>query len=355
MNKLFSGFIFLLLSMNALAAQNLECVTFSGPPTGGQYGGPAQAEVKLASQNLPPDYRITGGGCDFGGATGFGHIVWSKPIDGGYSCKALARSGTEFIIATAYATACRVKRREFGNGLRNAAFSNAGLGGNTIGIARTVAGSIPYSIRICNLSGGVPIEVDVSATRKSRIEMNQCLEVDKPQRAFFRTPTSVSVDEHGSYSLFRAGTFPAEPRIGRATPVAGDKRVELAGFESAEAICQIPVPGEPFDSRSYWGYCKLNSLKGNKSYRVCFDTGYSNQGDALEYAGGLLRIVLDRSLMAKPNPGILDGYQYLAIAAGSCRDIFGIIDASVLVTDNSWNDQSVSKVSYRFAEIPSPK
>jgi hypothetical protein len=106
--------------------------------------------------------------------------------------------------------------------------------------ARANFGTIPYSIRVCNLSGGVPIEVDLSASRKSRVEMNQCLEVDKPQWAFFRTPTTVSVVELGSYAIFQPGTFKPQPKVGRATPVGSDKQVEIGLFRVAASACQKP-------------------------------------------------------------------------------------------------------------------
>lgn len=83
-------------------------------------------------------------------------------------------------------------------------------------------------------------------------------------------------------------------------------------MQTAVATCQKPAPGEPFEGRSYWGYCQLSELKGNKNYRVCFENGFSGQGQKLEYPGGLLPMVLDKSLMSKPNPGQLDAYSAAA-------------------------------------------
>ncbi len=72
----------------------------------------------------------------------------------------------------------------------------------------------------------------------------------------------------------------------------------------------------------------------------------------MAYAGGLLRLVLDHKLMEKAVREQLNSLDYLSIAPGSCFDLFGVNFASVLIVNNSWNEQSVSKISYSFAEIP---
>lgn len=97
-------------------------------------------------------------------------------------------------------------------------------------------------------------------------------------------------------------------------------------------------------------------MAGNKNYRLCFDSGYSNQGMALEYPGGLLPIILDKGLMAQPPVnGQLDTYNYLYIEPDGCRDLFGVSEARILVVNNTWNNQSVSNLIYRYVEIPPPK
>jgi hypothetical protein len=197
------------------------------------------------------------------------------------------------------------------------------------------------------------LRVDTAVSQTTQVPVGQCLQVDRPQRVFFRTPTSVSVTERGSYALFQPATFAAKPTVGQATPIDNAKRVQVGEFKPTTAQCHPPGTGDSV-SKSYWG--KLSDLTENKNYRVCFDDGYSNQGDALEYPGSLLRVLLDRTLMAKPPlGGQLDPYLYMSIEPGGCRDMFGVSDAYMLVVNNSWNDQSVSAISYRFAQIPSPK
>lgn len=119
----------------------------------GKMGAPAEATVTLAEKHMSPEYKITGGGCDFSGGSGFGFLVKSTPIEGGFYCKAFPVNDNSFVIPTAYATACRIKHSES----PNPAFSNDGLGGDSVAIARTSSSNVPYSIRVCNLSGGVPI------------------------------------------------------------------------------------------------------------------------------------------------------------------------------------------------------
>lgn len=341
-----------------LAAQGLECKTISATMNVGM-GAIADPVARIGAADLAAGYKVTGGGCDFGGpsADNFGMVIWSKPVDDGYACKARASSGNTALTATAFATLCRVKRWQPDDVLRRAPFSNVGLGGGTVAIARADRGTIPFSIRACNLSGGVPIEFDLSATLRVRVELGQCVEVDKPQRTFFRTPTSVDIDVQGNYELFERGTFPTKPRVGPRKPVDSGKRVVIEGpLQSAVANCRKPAQGEPFDAKSYWGYCPLSELKANKNYRVCFDNGFTGQGQKLEYPGALLPIVHDKALMARPNPGQLDSYHYTSIAPTGCRDIFGVNEAWILIVgDNTWNGQVVSAVTYRYAEIPSSK
>lgn len=236
-----------------------------------------------------------------------------------------------------------------------AAFSNEGLGGGTVAIARTTRDPVPYSIRVCNHRGGADIDVDYGNPRPIRVKMHACLEIDRPERIFFRTPETVSVDEFGAYTLFAPGTFGKRPRTGKTTQNVRDKRITVSEFTPASATCAEPGPGEPFDRTSYWGWCKLADLKEGKNYRVCVDAGYSNQDDKLEYPGSLLRIILDPKLAQKKLGDNPDSYQYMSVAPKTCRDLFGVSFAAVLVFGhNDWNDQSVAKFKYRYAEIPAP-
>lgn len=100
----------------------------------------------------------------------------------------------------------------------------------------------------------------------------------------------------------------------------------------------------------------MSDLKANKNYRVCFDDGFSGQGQKNEYPGTLLPIILDKALMAKSNPGQLDPNFYMNIAPGGCRDLFGVKTASILmINDASYIGLNPSAVTYRYAEIPSSK
>lgn len=338
----------LIVAQSVAQAQGLECSRIS-EHGGAQYGAVVEIETTIEKSGLSSDYFVTGGGCDFSGGQGFGISIWEKPTERGYSCKAIARSSTEYVVATAYAIVCRNQQSQ--GGRRAAPFSNVGLGGDSVSIVRTTQKQIPYSVRVCYLEGEVPIDVDQSATVRTRLQKKQCLEVDKPERAFFRTPTSVSKEARGSYAIFQPGTFGSAPRVGPPSKVDDDKRIRPGEFRVASAACTKPEQGVPVDP-AYWGYCKLD-LKGGKNYRVCFDKGYSNQGDLLEYAGGLLRVVLDRDLMRKPPiSDQLDPYNYMSIEPAGCHDLLGVADAFVLVTNNSWNDQSVSAINYRYADIP---
>jgi hypothetical protein len=338
------------------SAQQLNCIDFSkGPAFSPRPGDPASITIKMADApaSVPRHFKITGGGCNFeptdGAADGRAPVIF-MPEDGGYTCK-MQSTSTVFAKVTAYAIACGIAEPNKG---ARVPFSNVGLGGNTVAVARSGAGPIPYSIRICNVSGGQPIAVVLSDSDTRNVAVNNCLSVDTPQRAFFRTPNTVDVDEFGYYSLFQVGTFSKTPQVGTPAPVDQKKRIDVGSFRSAAANCQAASPGEAFDAKDYWGYCTLSELKNNKNYRLCFDDGYSNQGDALEYPGSLLPVILDKALMARPPAnGQLDYYAYMYIEPNGCRDLFGVTDARVLVTGkNDWNNQSIKSILYRIAEIP---
>lgn len=341
-----------------VSAAELQCKTIS-QTVSGNMGSTAEAVARVTAADFAAGYRVTGGGCDLSlGGSSFGLVMWSKPVDGGYSCKTRAVNDNAAVQAVALATLCRVGLGGTGEGLSRAPFNNVGLGGGTIGIARAVKGGLPYGVRVCNLYGGVPIEVDLSATSRVPLNFGQCVEVDRPQWAFFRTPTTVDIVQRGGYELFQPGIFPIKQRVGRATQVELSKYVGITGpMKSAVAKCKKPAPDEPFDRKSFLGYCPLSELGSNKNYRVCFDIGFSGQGDKLEYPGSLLPIVMEKALMAKREPanGQINSNLYLSISAESCRDIFGVSFASILILDNKpWNGQEMGAVTYRFVEIPPP-
>lgn len=251
---------------------------------------------------------------------------------------------------------CKLQGGSHGGGNKVvAAFSNEGLGGGTVAIARTTRGPVPYSIRVCNHRGGADIDVDVGNPKPVRVKLQKCMEIDRPQHIFFRTPNTVSVDEFGAYTLFAPGTFDKRWHVGETTQNIKDKRIAVGEFKAGSAACVQPGQGDPFDKTSYWGWCKLSELKEGKNYRVCLDAGYSDQGDKLEYPGSLLRIIVDPKLAQKKAGDNPDSYQYMSVAPKTCRDLFGVNFAAVLVFGhNDWNDQSVANFRFRYAEIPVP-
>lgn len=245
--KYLSAAIVLTILSTPLAAQEFECKPIESEPTRAVGNGIASPQALMSDADFAAGYVVTGGGCNFdaGYADNFGSVIWSKPVAGGYACK--ARAPPDGILATATATLCRVK-----DVLRRPPFNSVGQGGGTVAIARAAQGAIPYSLRICNFSGGPQIQVDLTAEKRTLVEPGKCLEVDKPQTALFRSTTGVAVS--GVYDLFQPGTFPAEPRVGSRTVVGNDKHVAIIGpMLSASAKCQKPRKGEPFNLQSYKG------------------------------------------------------------------------------------------------------
>jgi hypothetical protein len=57
-----------------------------------------------------------------------------------------------------------------------------------------------------------------------------------------------------------------------------------------------------------------------------------------------------------PQGGQLSPIDYMSTEPAGCRDMFGVKNAWLLLADpnNNWIDQSVSRVTYRYAEIPVP-
>ncbi len=362
--KTFSVAIALLASSEAFA-QAVECQSFNAPQDKGVYGG--ANEVIATRSNVSPamgdDFVIAGGRCAYTVYNGQGvsspqfpfNIYWERPIDNGsgFSCKAGSDGLNIYVTTTATLFACRVAQ-PYADPKRMASFSTYGLGGDAVAIAKAVDGAVPYSIRVCNRTPKQDISVDLGASVR-KLTTGQCLEIDKPPQAFVRAVMQVTTK--GVYALFKPGTFPATPHVGPPTVVDNSARVQPGAFKSMTATCAKPAPGDPPVNAAYWGLCPMTELKGGKNYRVCFDDGYSNQGDGLEWYGGGLRVVTDSALMNKPpQGGQLSPYDYMSAAPGGCRDMFGVKNAWLLPADNmnNWNNQSVSLVTYRYAEIPAP-
>ncbi|HEX4409957.1 MAG TPA: hypothetical protein VH206_14390 [Xanthobacteraceae bacterium] len=361
MLRTIGALLFVIAATSGVSAQTLQCET--GTTNGsGVYNGAQEVVVDRSNSNpkLDASDTIVAGGCDFQtwlGTPGSPHpeepsvLFWQKSIANGYSCKAGARTANAFVLTTAKIVGCHIVPDLTPAG-PSAPFSNLGLGGSTVAVARTTKGPVPYGIRACNLLGGADIAFDIGLSQDVVVKMGSCLEVDQPARVFFRTPDTVTVDEFGSYALFAPGILSQTPRSGLPTNGVEDKRIKVGDFHSAVSSCAPPAPGVPFDTADYWGYCPMSALQAGKNYRVCVDAGYSAQGAKLEYPGSLLPIIVDPARMSQP-PGGPDEYQYMLITANTCRDLFGITTVSLLILGkNNWNDQSVRQFLYRYAEIP---
>jgi hypothetical protein len=356
----------LMVSGGALA-ETLECGAFNSPADTGIYGG--ANEVTATRSNVTPglgaDYVVAGGSCDFQVYTGtpgvhdpngLVRINWQKPIDGGISCKAGPAGQNGFIVTTATIFACHPKLPQGGN--KSARVNNNGLGGDAVAVAKNTAvgGIVPFSVRLCNRTQIGGIGVELGNPTPTTLEPNFCLEIDKPPLVFIRT-LSQNIVVSATYALFKPGTFTSQAKtVPGLSADAGDP-ILPGPFKSMTANCTKPTAGEPFDTQDYWGYCPMTELKDGKNYRVCFDNGYSNQGDGLEWYGGGLRVVTDRDLMNQPpQGGQLSPFDYMSTEPAGCRDMFGVKNAWLLLAapNNSWIDQSVSSVTYRYAEIPAP-
>jgi hypothetical protein len=382
MNARFAGLVVALcFSGHAIAAEGFSCKLMQSQRQSGSQGtafdlvvSPNEAEQ---DRKVPPGWFLTSGRCTFEKHDGSDpdndrrEGLTDSAAGPGYHCYVHPWS-TVYYIITLQAVICSGD----GHGHEprpNAPFSNVGLGGDTVAIARTmtfhqvpgqrekVQDPVPYSIRVCNLKGGADISVDLGTGNDTRLSWqrnnkfaNQCLEVDQPRHVYFRTPDTVSVDEYGAYTLFAPGTFAKAARMGAPLAVPQDKHVKIGSFNPGSATCAKPAAGEPYDPAYVW--CKLTDLAGGKNYRVCTDDGYSMQpAGYLEYPGSLMRIVLSPELMKKPDVGSNpNSYQLMPIAPKTCRDYFGVTTAAIIVLDNSWNEQSVSGFKYRWAEIPAP-
>ena len=62
-------------------------------------------------------------------------------------------------------------------------------------------------------------------------------------------------------------------------------------------------------------------------------------------------MVLDARLMTTPEGGTPNEFIYNSGAPDGCRDLFKVDQAYFIVTNNSWNNQSVKNITYRFQEI----
>ena len=246
-----------------------------------------------------------------------------------------------------------------------APFTNLGLGGGIVTVMREAADApnyttpIPVSVRLCNVQGGVPMAFITSPSSAwINVNMGECLILDQPHGVFFHTPTTVTVDVYGTYEI-----IPSNHRIpaGQAFPRSADTDLSAGRRTIGKVVTDPCYPtngapsGHPIVNAGYWGYCAASALTGGKNYRVCFDTGYSNQpAGRPEYTGSLLPLVLDRMEMASAPQSNPDELLYNSITAGGCRDLYGVKEAYVLITNGTWINETMTQITYRVVEIPDP-
>lgn len=360
MNYLYSVLSLVLLSMNAANAQGLECVTFQGSPTGGPYGGLATGQVTIASQNLPAGYKVTGGGCDFSGGIGFGYVIWSKPIDGGYSCQAMARSGTEYVIATAHATACRLVPVPVGP---PADMTTVELDGTQRIIARDGVGflkRIQQDLRLCNLAGPKILarwnfypngtQVPPWPTSDKNIDPGACID--------FVTPSAVMIQNQMngasrvSWQWYKTGVL-NDGDVGpapAAAPAPGEPVPPVKPY-----ACEELSKAEQATNTSYAKKCIVPLAKlGN--YRVCFGKDYVVRNDGgTDWAFSLLDTIVDPTLVPKPKAADYDP-RWNAAVGGTCRDYFNIRFLAAMVGPAKplvpWDAKKVLAVKLSVQEMP---
>ena len=362
---------FLALIAPATAADRIACTLMEASGQGG-YG--AKVEVEISSRAAPPN-RIPEGWIPVGAGTctftrGFEQDPDDLRMEGalaaadglGSHCVVKANSHVHYPLVKLQLWVCGIAAGAPGNTTKRAPFSNEGLGGNTVILAvngHDPKKPLPVDYRLCNTAGGADIAVVDNGGAKPRIvPMGTCLETAKPAAVAFRTPYTVVVNETGFYRAFVGRTFRGVRKV-RLYMTPDEKldqtlrgRVDVADATMATAACAFPPwQGGPQVHPSWAGYCQLAELKTGKNYRICFEKGFSMQGEKrLEYPGGLLPLVLDAARMADQQPDNYLGFGYQAITYG-CRDVFDVKDAFILIANNTWNNQKVQSIRYSFSEI----
>lgn len=355
----------------AAAADRIGCTLMEASGKGG-YG--AKVDVEISSRAAPPN-RIPDGWIPVGpGTCAFTKGVEQDPdewrIEGalaagdglGSHCVVQANSHVNYPAVKLQLWVCGIAPGAPGNSTKRAPFSNDGLGGNTVVLAINGSDpkkSLPVDYRLCNTAGGADIAVvDAGGVKPLFVPMGTCVEAKKPAGMAFRTPDTVVVNELGFYRAFAAGAFPRTRKV-RLHMTADEKldqtlrgRVSIADPKLATADCALPPwQGGPKVDPSWSGYCQLKELTAGKNYRICFDKGFSMQGDGKqEYTGGLLPLVLNVARLADKQSDNYVGFEYQAITYG-CRDIFDLKDAYILIANNTWLGQKVEKIRYSYSEI----
>lgn len=355
----------------AVAADKIGCTLMEASGKGG-YGD--TVDVEISSRAAPPN-RIPDGWIPVGGGTcTFTKGLEQDPDDWrsegaltakdglGSHCAVKANSHVHYPSVKLQLWVCGISAGAPGNTTKRAPFSNEGLGGNTVVLA--INGSdpkkaLPVDYRLCNTAGGADIAVvDAGAAKPLIVPMGTCVETMMPAGVAFRTPYTVVVTESGFYRAFAGRTFRGARKV-RLHMTADEKldqnlrgRVAIAAATPTTAACAFPPwQGGPKIDSSWAGYCQLADLKAGKNYRICFDKGFSAQGDGkLEYPGSLLPLVLDAARMLNKQPDNYVGFDYQAITYG-CRDVFELKDAFILIANNTWNGQKVEKIRYSYSEI----
>ena len=359
------------LSVQVVAAEGLSCKLEELNGSGG-FGYDVSVAVSPNSAQIPRGSFLTGAHCIFKKVQGNpltdpdrdrqeGYISTS---DGpGYRCFVAPNSSSAYSV-TLQALVCRgatvpIYPPPQGG---SAPISNEGLGGNTVVIAingRNPSAALPLDYRLCNTTGGAELGIDIAPGKTIRLPFGSCIDTKRPSGLAFRTTETVIINESGYYRAFPAGTFRKTRKV-RLRMINEDKldqrniptRVIIGAFMSHTANCHAEQqPGGPILHKSWQGYCELDTIKAGNHYRLCFDKGFTAQGEGkLEYAGSLLPLVLNRASMAEQQPSNYVGVKYQALTYG-CRDIFDAQEAFVLIANNNWIGQKVERIVYRMAEI----
>jgi hypothetical protein len=358
MRHLSAGIIAFTAFTGPAFAQTLDCKVIPGGEAANTGG--IEATATIPDADYKAGYRATGGGCIQQPKLGGEHYTYTSkllPADNSFTCGVIGNTSEGYRI-TPYVVACRVATKP---APKTTKFSSSGLGGGIVTTARLAGdwpdykASIPYSYRICNTEGGQIIGFYhavgsiQNAASYHEIPFGACLEIDQPKQLSFHTPYTVSVDVAGTYQIFKPGTFKKTKIVARKlTKVTPDQLVTLSPEKTETVECtKATTPSSP-----NWGACTMTSLTGGKNFRVCFDDGFSNQpAGAYDYAGSLIPMVLDQSLVGQSMGPTPNEFIYNSLAPGGCRDLFNVKEAYIVITNNSWNNQSVSKITYRFSEI----
>lgn len=320
--------------------------------------------VTLTDADKAAGFVVTGGGCEQVWPDANFAMIASRPYrDDGWFCATgdlpSVPPGGEGMGLRASLVACRIAEEPVPFAPRVSFASPAD--GTQITVARRGAGfrdPIPRDMRVCNGDIRLPLTVSwnlrdaadpsLPATKTEALQPRTCIALKTPTSVQFQVGAETGPRVQMGYETFRSGTFAVDGAVepvpagmtfsAEPAPQVGERQV----VARCEDIGPAPRPGIP--NPDFSRVCPLRfPARGN--YRVCLDKmPFETPNGRGDWPISQAALVIDRALRHTGiPPNDLSNPKWTALYANSCRDLYNVREALVLIGPGAAGDLGKAK------------